>query len=283
MSEINKLEYRLEIGDITIGISAPTKEYTESFAAYFGIPSSKKNTDLKINLSFDFHTEEIEIPDSLFMNKQISGNKFVIAGNVISGHMDRSSKTIDLHVKKGLTQGSASRVFEQILYQAYYSSCFDEPNDSFLIHGSGIIHGGKGYLFTGKSGSGKSTIAELSSEHTVLNDEICLISYTSGMPYIESTPYNGYCKIKKRGKAPLCSVFLLKHGKTHMISEIKKSDAIKEFAAEIVPPIAVDEALTGNIFFRMMDIADKLNNAIRIKRLEFLPNNDFWKIIVSNI
>lgn len=274
-------EFRLEVGSTVIGITCPTEDYAVSFSDYFGQLSSEKDPDLVLNLDFIFHKDAVEIPESLFTTKTVAGAGFDIAGGLVRGEPGSRPGEINLLVKIGLTHGQATRVFEQLLYQAFYSICRMKNRDSVLIHCSGVIEGGRGYCFVGPSGSGKSTIASLSGAHTVLNDEICLLDFTEGPITLTGTPFNGYYKNKKNGSAPLESIFLIRHGTTHAISPVKISEAVPQLAREIVPPIAIDGEWTPTVFIRMLDLAERIYHAAPVQRLDFLPDSGFWTTIAA--
>jgi len=60
-----------------------------------------------------------------------------------------------------------------------------------MVHGAGIkkSRGRGGYLFLGISGTGKSTVAALSSGDMVLSDDATIIEVTEDVCYIHATPF----------------------------------------------------------------------------------------------
>jgi hypothetical protein len=272
-------EYLLLVGHTVIGIRCPTADYAESFSAYFGVPSAEREPDMAIDLDFLFQEGDLEIPESLFTGKTVRGGALEISGGIVTGEIGAGGALVRLHVNKGLTHGPATRVFEQLLYQAYYTCRGIRNLDSLLIHCSGVVYRGEGFLFAGPSGSGKSTIAELSAGHTVLNDEICLLDFNNGGITLHGTPFNGYYKNKKSGSARLRAVFLISHGAAHAISGAARSEAVPKLAKEIVPPVALHEAMDRLVFIRMLDMADRIYSMVPVYRLEFLPDRSFWKEI----
>lgn len=279
MAEKRLNEYRLKVGDSVIGLICPTADYAQSLEDYFGEKNVEQKADLTLTLNLIPHEVPLEIPDSLFNTKTVTGEKFIMGDELVSGTISKKSNTGELNVKLGLTHGQVTRVFEQILYQAFYSACKIKNSDSILIHSSGVIYKNHAFLFVGTSGSGKSTVAELSREHTVLNDEICLIQFQNDSISLQSTPFNGYFKEKRRGAAALSGIFLLSHGPEHMIKNIKKSSAIKQVAMEIVPPTALDEEIKQDIVIEMFDIAGKIYDMVPVRILDFKPDSGFWDVI----
>ena len=62
----------------------------------------------------------------------------------------------------------------------------------FLLHGSAIAFNGRGYIFMGNSGVGKSTTVSsiINTRYKFLTDDICLIKYHDEKPYIHtSSPF----------------------------------------------------------------------------------------------
>src|SRR5262249_30219512 len=44
-----------------------------------------------------------------------------------------------------------------------------------LLHGAGVVSGGRAHIFFGPSGSGKTTVTHLSPDHVVLSDDLTLV------------------------------------------------------------------------------------------------------------
>lgn len=279
MSHTITNEYHLEVGTCTIGIRCPSGEYAASLADYFGFPDLPKEPDILIHLNIVLHEDEIQVPDSLFTAKKVYPGGFEIAGGIVRGKTGPAPNEIQLWVKKGLTIGMLARVFEQLLYQAFYSCRKIKQLDSLLVHCTGIVYHSDGFLFVGPSGSGKSTIASLSSDYHVLNDEICLLEFRDGTITLHGTPFNGYFKAKKPGAVPLKAVFLIRHGTAHLLSEAREGEAVPLLAKEIVPPVALDEAQCGNVFIGMLDTAERIFRTVPVYVLEFLPDGGFWREI----
>jgi len=272
-------EFRLQVGDHVIGINTHFAEYAESMEEYFGIKSAAGKPDLSINLIIVEHEEDMLIHDSMFIHKKTEGVNFIFGNDLAYGNFSNERMRGDLYVKRGMTQIPVSRVFEQILYQAFYSIIKKRESRDFLIHSSGVIYKGKAFLFIGSSGSGKSTVAKLSDEYIVLNDEICLVKNTCNGYYLESTPFNGLFHRKKTGCASLAAVFLIAHGLDNRIKNINKSDAVKKIAKEIVPPIGLTDKLSADSYADMLDYSSDMFDNVPVKVLEFLPDKRFWEII----
>ncbi|NJD54884.1 MAG: hypothetical protein FIA94_00585, partial [Nitrospirae bacterium] len=85
-----------------------------------------------------------------------------------------------------------------------------------ILHSACISYQGKGYLFAGVSGAGKSTISDIwqnDSEAEVLTDERVLIREFQGDLWAFGTPWHGTSEIHKNKGAPINKIFFIKHGK----------------------------------------------------------------------
>jgi len=279
MSQKIDNEYRMRIGETIIGIECPSEEYASELEEYFGVKSTVADPHVSLKLEIIAHEDIPEIPNSLFASKKVTGESFSIAGDLISGNFDSESGAWDVRVKNILTKYPTTRVFEQFLYQAYYSARKKCDYDGYLIHSSGVVRKGKGFLFVGAMETGKTTIANFSLNNTVLNDEICLVSFNDENVSVHDTPFNGFFKGKSAGDVPLSVVFLLTHGNTHQIHEISRAIAVKTILTQIVPPVGLEEELTNKTRVSMMELADRLSATVPVRVLEFSPDPGFWKVI----
>ncbi len=115
-------------------------------------------------------------------------------------------------------------------------------NRGFFAHGMGIRdNDGKGMLFCGKSGAGKSTSAKIWFKHTramILNDDrIIVLAKKSGYS-IHSVPWHGefHSNFSKCLKpAPLKKLFFIYHAKNNVVSRINPRQAFGLLYSTIFP------------------------------------------------
>jgi hypothetical protein len=83
-----------------------------------------------------------------------------------------------------------------------------------LLHACGVLWRGRGYLFVGSSGAGKSTTARLwrSAGATVLNDDRTVLDVSAGPPRVHPTPWFGEHPEVGSQTAPLAAIYLLRQG-----------------------------------------------------------------------
>lgn len=102
--------------------------------------------------------------------------------------------------------------------------------DILLLHGSVIAVDGQGYLFTAKSGTGKSTHTrmwcELFGERAVIiNDDKPLLHITDKCITAYGTPWDGKHHLSSNISVPLKGICILERDTTNHIKRIVKSQA----------------------------------------------------------
>ena len=113
--------------------------------------------------------------------------------------------------------------------------------DTFVFHGSAIAVDGKGYLFTAKSGTGKSTHTRLWREYfgdkaVMINDDKPMIRVTDSGAVIYGTPYNGKHHLGTNIAVPLKAICILERGEENHIVRISRSQAYAMLLQQVYRP-----------------------------------------------
>ena len=142
-----------------------------------------------------------------------------------------------------------------------------------FIHGSGVSHKGKGYLFTGRSGKGKTTIAGIFGEEgseVVHDDRLIIRQYKKGV-FMYNTPVYNYEKYRK---AELTGIYVIDHGSSNESSPRSCSDAVTSIMANCIQH-HWDSGLIGNLTEAIM----KLIKRVDVKTLKFVPDRSVVSFI----
>ncbi len=271
-------ECHLRVGQTVICLEAPDSQLAKRLRDYFGVGGASGVADVRITIAVD-PRDSWPVPDSLFVNKTITKRGFEIGGGIVKGTWSRDQRQAAVQVGEILFKRRLIRVFEQLLYQAFYSDPRNRKGNTFLLHSAGVIHGDGGYVFTGSSGAGKSTIARMSSQDKVLNDEICHIRLQRRGAVVSSTPFNGFFKLKTDGSAPLKSVLVLSHSRSHSIRPMQDSEIAVRVLPQVVPPIGLHEKITRDTLQQMLDLLADLRRRVPIMALAFRRDPGFWQQI----
>jgi hypothetical protein len=131
------------------------------------------------------------------------------------------------------------------------------------LHGSGIVVDGRGYLFVGQSGAGKTTTARIwlaETAATILSDDRIIVrpsprarredAQSAGEDRFRmyGTPWHGEAEICAATDAPLDGIFLLQQAPTTAIRAIDPVDAVARLFGCSFPlfydPESISYALT---------------------------------------
>lgn len=144
-----------------------------------------------------------------------------------------------------------------------------------LVHGAGIVKDQLGYIFTGYSGAGKTTVCRLSDGYTVLNDDMLILSPGESGWQISATPFTNPTQVAPgSGSAPLHKILFLRQDINHHLEDIPNSKAVAELLTHI-PVISHSPLHTSSLVDRCKDIIHKT----KVHELHFLPDRGFWKLL----
>jgi len=97
------------------------------------------------------------------------------------------------------------------------------------LHAAAVDDQGQGRLFVGRSGAGKSTMAELwlkAPGARILNDDRVIISQQNGAYTVHGTPWHSRLPVVSSQPAPLAGIYFLEHGQENTIEPLSPSDAV---------------------------------------------------------
>lgn len=116
------------------------------------------------------------------------------------------------------------------------------PNyDTVIFHGSIIAVDGQGFLFTAKSGTGKSTHTALWREYlgdkaVMVNDDKPMLKITDNGVIAYGTPYNGKHHLGCNMSVPLKAICIITRGEKNSIVRIDKSEAYAMLLQQVYRP-----------------------------------------------
>lgn len=100
-----------------------------------------------------------------------------------------------------------------------------------LFHGSAVAVDGRCYIFTARSGTGKSTHASLwrkilGERAVMVNDDKPLIHIRDGKAMVYGTPWNGKHHLSSNIAVPLCGIAVLHRGEKNSIRTADVKEAL---------------------------------------------------------
>ena len=138
--------------------------------------------------------------------------------------------------------------------------------DTILFHGSVIAVDGVGYLFTAKSGTGKSTHTRLWLEYfgdraVMVNDDKPLLKITDSGVIAYGTPYNGKHRLGTNISVPLKAICILTRAAENHIEPITRKQAYTMLLQQVYRPA---DALKMT---QTLTLVDRLADNVKLYRL----------------
>jgi hypothetical protein len=145
-----------------------------------------------------------------------------------------------------------------------------------LIHASGINNAGHGYIFSGVSGKGKSTIARLweNSGAVVIHDDRLILRRIENSYHMFNTPvYNN----DEPDESVLNKIFIIEHGISNKLVPVKGAKAIS-----LVMANCIQHNWGQDIIARLLASVSEMCAIIPVVKLSFQPEKSVVDYILEN-
>lgn len=149
-------------------------------------------------------------------------------------------------------------------------------SEAVMIHASCVFDGEKGRIFTGFSGTGKSTISQIWSEagNQVINDDRLIIRKTNAGYFVYNTPM--YYRDSPK-KAPLNSIFLISHHPENKIKKLTGALAVSKILA-----FCIQNNFDRFFIQNNLDFLTALSTQVDVYELGFVPDSSVVDYILLN-
>ena len=138
------------------------------------------------------------------------------------------------------------------------------------IHGCGVADtNGRGYLFVGQSGAGKSTMARIWSGEpgaVILSDDRIVVRRHDDDVWMYGTPWHGEAPLASPSRARLDALFFLRHAPHDEIQTIGTAEASARLFAASFPPFHDRRGLAFTLEF-----LERVVSRVPCRELGFVP------------
>jgi hypothetical protein len=187
-----------------------------------------------------------------------------------TGHIDLAQQ------RAALTLNSAAPVedADYFIRTLYALRLFEAGG--LLFHAAGLVRQARGYLFFGQSGSGKTTVARLSRNAIVLNDDLVALRPHAGQWHMHATPFSNPTQHAPTGPraASVSGAYRLIQDRAVYVEDLPPASAVAEIIASS-PIVCAEPARTSDLIAR----AHHLIARVPVRRLHFLPDDSFWEVV----
>lgn len=176
----------------------------------------------------------------------------------------------DAAVREAVCEGTSVHIFSDAYLEtlALYRKIANGllAYDTLLFHGSAIAVDGQAYLFTAKSGTGKSTHTRLWREYfgdraVMVNDDKPLLKITEQGVIVYGTPWDGKHRLSSNIAVPLKAVCILERGEVNRIGTVTAREAWPMLLQQSYRPPQPD------LLARVMQLVDRLASQVGLYRL----------------
>lgn len=153
---------------------------------------------------------------------------------------------------------------------------FITRQQGLLLHGSAVNDSNTGYIFSGPSGAGKTTMAGLWNQTgaEVIHDDRLIVRTIGADYHVFNTPvYPGDHSRKTR----LSGIYLLKHGKENKLTRLSGARAAGSLSAN-----CIQHAYENRLIDTLLDTAAALSARIPVYELAFKPDASVIKFLREN-
>jgi hypothetical protein len=145
-----------------------------------------------------------------------------------------------------------------------------------MIHASGVNNAGHGYLFSGVSGKGKSTMAKLwdnSGAKVIHDDRLILRKKGSGYRMYNTPVYNN----DEPHESPLNKIFIIEHGIENKLVPVRGATAVS-----LVMANCIQHSWGSDIIAPLLGSVSIMCGTIPTVRLYFRPDRSVIDHILEN-
>ncbi|MFR7603666.1 MAG: hypothetical protein ACLUYV_08260 [Alistipes shahii] len=146
------------------------------------------------------------------------------------------------------------------------------PLGAVAFHSSVIRYRGRGVLFLGESGTGKSTHTRLWREHIpgaeLLNDDSPIIRATDSEALVHGSPWSGKTPCYRNESCPIAAVVRLSQAPHNRIRRLRLIESIGALLPSAPPAFARDERLSDDT----CGLLSRLIAQVPVYHLECLPD-----------
>jgi hypothetical protein len=212
----------------------------------------------------------------------IDGERFNFGPNLIEGCWDARNRTCDIKICDFILTQDEVWLFDRFLCRLFYTLLLEVDNDDLktvIIHCAGIEKNGKGYIFFGGPGSGKSTIASFSKKFNVLHDDMNLVSINEKDVTVEGVPFNPKLINRTNGSGSLSMIYSLHKADVDRVERGTPEEFIQKILPEVFLPMPLLSEDKRQAFNYLLSSVRQLGNVVPYYRLYFKKDDKFWGII----
>lgn len=239
-------------------------------------------------LCFEFFSEDnSDITVQFIIDRKVEDNCY----NGLYFYENLSNLFIDRHTTDYLIADRNWSSFSLHILEFNYNQldrlCFIAVRSAMLLRQGVFIHAafidwkGQGILFTGHSGIGKSTQADLWAKEknaSIINGDVTLIKKRSERFYGYGSPWHGNSPHCENTSVPLCAITVLEQSGENCLTRLKGAEMITEVYNNIFCPHWIQDS-----YSLLLDILDELLNQVPVYLLKNKADDESVHLLAEEL
>lgn len=246
-------EHFFQIGPLVVGLDGPKDFIPENFKSF---ACEKKQTDLALHIT-DILPRRRRVGKLLVRNQELmicedaQGWFFLYppSTNLIECHLSKDASQAWLYCKSPFGEKLKAQLFNAFRFLYLIKA---QQQGFFALHSASILYRDRAWLFSGSSGTGKSTHTNLWHQEfqtPVLNGDLNLIGMEHGQAFVYGLPWCGTSGIYTTKTYPLGGITLLKKHPAEQILDLREDEKQLFVMQRLISPTWTEELLRKNLDF----------------------------------
>ncbi len=175
-----------------------------------------------------------------------------------------TDEDLDRWIKHFKSEEFADQFEYMLAGGSFYQQLLDF--DGMMLHASAVVVDEKAYLFSAKSGTGKSTHTELwlklfGDKAYILNDDKPAIRYEAGKLYAYGTPFSGKHDLSANKRAEVAGICFLERALENSIEQISPKQSVHLMLEQTIRSNEIE------FMDKLLFVMDKLLTSVKVYKL----------------
>ena len=190
----------------------------------------------------NFELNVMELEDKYIFNLPLAKDLHEI-------HLSKDGSKVDIYGLPTLTDTFKYDLFHALRLPFLYLA---QKHNMLSLHSVSVLYKDKAWLFSGSSGTGKSTHAALWQKYLeapTINGDLNLLAFENGRPVIHGIPWCGTSEIFDTKTYKLGGIVLLKQAPSDYTKELTEDEKILLVSQRLISPNWTRELFEINVNF----------------------------------